>query len=63
MTLLEKIDAFLAAHGMSDTRFGELALNDKPFVSQLRGGRRVWPETATKVETFIATYKAQDKAA
>lgn len=56
-TLLEEIQLFCGTHAMKPTRFGELALNDKPFVSQLEGGRRVWPETEAKVRRFMATYK------
>lgn len=62
-TLLEEILTFCEAQEMSETRFGELALNDKPFVSQLRAGRRVWPETSDKVRRFIAGYRQQDAAA
>jgi hypothetical protein len=54
--LLADIDAFCAKHGMSASRFGELAVNDKAFVHQLRNGRRVWPETSAKVAGFIADY-------
>lgn len=62
-TLLSDIKAFCEAQGLAQTRFGELALNDKPFVSQLEGGRRVWPETEAKVRTFMAGYRPQADAA
>lgn len=42
---------------MAETRFGEMSLNDKPFVGQLRTGRRLWPETEAKVRHFMATYR------
>lgn len=58
-TLLEQIELFRAAHGISETRFGELALNDKPFVGQLKNGRRVWPETEAKVVRFMASYRPE----
>lgn len=64
--LLDDIKAFCAAHGVSITRFGELALNDKGFVHQLEKGRRVWPETEATVRRFMATYRPdadQDAAA
>lgn len=61
--LLNEIDAFLDAHGMAESRFGDLALNDKPFVAQLRKGRRVWPETEARVRLFMASYRPQDAAA
>jgi hypothetical protein len=56
-TLLEDIQAFLTAHEMKPTRFGELAMNDKGFVIRLTNGRRTWPETEAKVRRFMATYR------
>ncbi len=62
--LLTDIEAFCEAHDMKPTRFGELALNDKPFVSQLKEkGRRVWPETEEKVRKFMAEYQSEARAA
>lgn len=54
--LIHDIDAFCEAQGMSPWQFGLLALNDKPFVKQLRDGRRVWPATEARVRDFMATY-------
>ena len=62
-TLLKDIRAFCKVHGLSETEFGRLALNDKPFVKQFREGRRLWPETEAKVRTFMSTYQPADKAA
>ena len=56
-TLLTDIEAFLTTHEMKPTRFGEGALKDRHFVSQLRKGRRVWPETEAKARRFMATYR------
>lgn len=61
--ILSDIQAFCDAHGMKPTRFGELALNDKPFVGQLETGRRLWPETEAKVRRFMATYRPEQDAA
>lgn len=61
--LIAQIDAFLAEHGMSDSRFGQLALNDRHFVRQLRGKRDVRLGTVEKVQRFMATYKAEQDAA
>lgn len=61
--LLTEIEAFLATHEMAATRFGDEALGDRHLVRQLRAGRRVWPETAAKVRTFMATYKPERAAA
>lgn len=53
--LLGDIEAFLARNPtFSPTRFGDEALGDRHFVRQLRGGRRVWPETEAKVRAFMA---------
>jgi hypothetical protein len=56
-TLLTDIEAFLDAHSIKPTRFGDDALGDRHFVRQLRGGRRVWPETEAKVRRFMAIYR------
>lgn len=57
-SLLQDIEAFLATHSatLSPTAFGERAMNDRHLVRQLRGGRRLWPETEQKVRHFMATY-------
>ncbi len=60
--LLTQIETFCADHGLSVWDFGEQALNDRPFVGQLRNGRRVWPETADKARKWMASYRA-DRAA
>lgn len=60
--LLADIIAFCEAHEIAETRFGEMALNDKPFVGQLRKGRRTWPETEAKIRRFMATYRPQEAA-
>ncbi len=54
--LLSQIEAFCARNGMSETRFGELALRDKPFVSQLRTGRDLRASTAERLQRFMADY-------
>jgi hypothetical protein len=54
--LIHEIEAFCEAQDMSPWQFGVLALNDKPFVKQVRDGRRVWPETEAKVRSFMASY-------
>ncbi|WP_201752636.1 hypothetical protein [Sphingomonas changnyeongensis] len=56
-TLLVDIEAFLTAHDMSPTRFGEQARGDRHLVRQLREEkRRVWPETEQAIRRFMATY-------
>lgn len=61
--ILQSIVAFCAEHGLSETKFGELALNDKPFVSQLRDGRDVRQSTIRRVHAFMAEYVAPESAA
>jgi hypothetical protein len=62
-TLLSDIEAFLEAHEMSATKFGDEAMADRHFVRQLRAGRRVWPETEAKARRFMATYRGAEKPA
>ena len=58
-TLLSDVEAFLKAHPeVSQTRFGADALGDRHFVRTLREGRRLWPETESKVRHFMVTYRA-----
>jgi hypothetical protein len=63
--LLQDIEAFLETHRatLSPTAFGEMAMNDRHLVRQMRGGRRIWPETEAKIRRFMATYKPEQEAA
>ena len=61
--LIAQIEAFCRRHDMSETRFGELAMNDKPFVSQLKSGRDLRGSTAQKLKDFMADYEQQKPAA
>lgn len=61
--LLKEIEAFCMAHGLAESRFGELALGDKPFVAQLRAGRDIRMSTARKVRAFMAEYAPTERAA
>ena len=62
--LASDILAFCDRHGMARTKFGQLALNDKPFVDQLVSkGRRVWPDTEKKVRAFMDAYVPERTAA
>lgn len=54
--LISEIAAFCARHGMSKTRFGLLALNDKAFVGQIEGGRDCLRRTEEKVRQFMSSY-------
>jgi len=66
VSLSDMIAAFIADHQMSERRFGELALNDKNFVMDLRAGRSPSLKTVARVQHFIASYRPdapQDAAA
>jgi len=56
--LLDTVDEFIERHAMSAVTFGRAALRDPHFVRDLRAGRRVWPETESKVRHFMVTYRA-----
>lgn len=56
--LLAEIDAFLTRTKMPVTTFGLNVCNDGKLVPTLREGRRVWPETAEKIRSYIKSYKA-----
>ena len=67
-TLIDDIDAFIAAHSITERQFGELALNDKNLVPQMRGEkgnrpRRLWPETEASIRRFMSTYRPEADAA
>lgn len=62
-TLITEINAFCDRHNLPPTRFGMLALNDKAFVSQVKAGRRIWPETEVKVRHFMTTYRPTRESA
>lgn len=65
MQLLSDIEAFVAAHDITERRFGELALNDKNFVSDIRNGRSPSLNTVERLKRFMMTYRpdAQQDAA
>lgn len=60
--ILTEIEGFCQRHGLAETRFGELAMGDKPFVKQLREGRDVRVSTVEKVRAFMASYEAERAA-
>jgi hypothetical protein len=57
--LLVEIEAFIATHRMSPSRFGTGAVNDQHLIKDMKNGRRLWPETEQKVRLFMATYRAE----
>ncbi|WP_288935621.1 hypothetical protein [uncultured Sphingomonas sp.] len=61
--LIEAVEDFIEKHAMSPATFGRSVLRDPHFVRDLRGGRRVWPETENKVREFMSAYQASEVAA
>ncbi len=54
---LNEIDAFRQQHGLSEWQFGEMALNDRHFIRQLRTGRDMRLSTFGKVRAFMESYQ------
>ena len=52
--VLRKIEKFLRASGMAQTRFGRMAVNDPRLVGDLRNGREPGATIIARVERFIA---------
>lgn len=63
MPLLDDIAAFIRAHQISERKFGELALNDKNFISDVRGGRSPSLNTVDRLRRFMASYPNHDREA
>lgn len=61
LSFIDDIAAFITAHELSERRFGELALNDTKFVSDLRNkDRSPSLKTVEKVNAFMLTYRGGD---
>ena len=61
-TLIEEIDAFIAATGMGESYFGKKATGNSELVSRLRQGKSVLVTTDQAVRTFIADNHPSDSA-
>lgn len=59
---LSDIDDFLSEFEMSPSYFGKVASGNSELVKRLKSGGRVWPETETKVRSFIKQYRKQRSA-
>src|SRR5689334_19037403 len=57
-TLLGSISDFCRRTGMAESTFGRRAVNDGKFVSRLRDGARVTPETLDRVNQFMVKHGA-----
>lgn len=56
-TLLSDIEGFCRRHSLSEWQFGELVLNDRHFIRQLREGRDLRLSTLAKVREFMTEYR------
>ena len=54
--LLDAIAEFCRMKTMAESTFGRLAVNDGKFVSRLRDGARITPETLERVTQFMAQH-------
>ncbi len=54
--LLAAISDFCRQHQMAQTTFGRRAVNDGKFVSRLRDGARITPETLVRLQAFMTTH-------
>jgi len=57
-SLLGSISEFCRRTGMAESTFGRRAVNDGKFVSRLRDGARVTPETLQRVNQFMVKHGA-----
>jgi hypothetical protein len=53
--LLDSISEFCRRAGMAESTFGRRAVNDGKFVSRLRDGARITPETLERVSVFLTS--------
>ena len=51
--LLDAVERFLAASGLTPTAFGKASVNDPGFVFGLRAGREPRRETRRRVEAYM----------
>lgn len=55
-SLVSEIETFIAAHGLTERSFGDMALNDTKVVADLRNGREPRRATVERLRCFMATY-------
>jgi hypothetical protein len=61
--LLDSISEFCRRAGMAESTFGRRAVNDGKFVSRLRDGARITPETLERVSAFLGSQGVEAPAA
>jgi hypothetical protein len=57
--LIDAIETFLKASGLSATRFGVLAAGDTKFVKTLRDGRKVRSATEQRVRDWMSNQQGK----
>lgn len=62
-SLLREIETFVRRHGIAETTFGRMSVNDGKFVGRLRAGGGVGIDTVQKVREFIAKGMQKPKKA
>ena len=62
-SLLEGISDFCRHHGIAESTFGRRAVNDGKFMTRLRDGARITPETLERVTTFLERHGGSAPAA
>lgn len=55
--LLHQIERFLRETGMPWTKFGRLAVRDPRLVGDMRRGREPGPKMASRLQTFMTSYR------
>lgn len=58
--ILSEIQAFCERQSITPARFGELAMNDRGFVTRLRNGRDLKLSTAERLRRFMIEYQSED---
>ncbi len=57
-SILAEINTFLEESGMPWTKFGRLSCGDPRLVGDLRNGRELRPNTASRVRAFMQQHQA-----
>ncbi|MFC3228101.1 hypothetical protein ACFOGJ_12715 [Marinibaculum pumilum] len=53
--LIGEIEGYCRQHGLAESTFGRIAVNDGKFVGRLRAGRSVTTRTVSRVRAFMGT--------
>ena len=57
--LISEIERFMAERGISEHRFGILAVKNGRLVERLRSGGRIWPDTEERIREFMRADRAK----